>query len=206
MDFVNKFMFNCRLALVPLASSSAEDLASSWRKGMPYAHLSYSPTSSGHQPFDSPLFSPQLRCYTFNIFATSCPHSLSDCEKCTGAERVVSRSRARELCSPTAFLVPQPNTAANMAKSAKSGNSTPAKVLQSAERPTIVKKPEDYTSEGVEDHDVFLLPGSDYQAMIAVTVLATIVRLFRIYQPSSVVFDEVQCVSPLVCDILTTID
>jgi dolichyl-phosphate-mannose-protein mannosyltransferase len=93
-----------------------------------------------------------------------------------------------------------------MAKSAKSGNLTPAKVSQSAERSTIVKKPEDYTSEGVEDHDVFLLPGSDYQAMIVVTVLATIVRLFRIYQPSSVVFDEVQCVSPLVCDILTTID
>jgi dolichyl-phosphate-mannose-protein mannosyltransferase len=81
-----------------------------------------------------------------------------------------------------------------MAKPTKAGISTPTRVPQT--NPTIVKKSDDYTSEGVEDHDVFLLPGSDYQAMIAVTVLATIVRLFRIYQPSSVVFDEVQCVSP----------
>jgi hypothetical protein len=86
------------------------------------------------------------------------------------------------------------NTLANMAKPAKSGSSTPAKVSQNAPSPAIVHKSKDYTSEGVEDHDIFLLPGSDYQAMIAVTVLATIVRLFRIYQPSSVVFDEVQCV------------
>jgi dolichyl-phosphate-mannose-protein mannosyltransferase len=86
-----------------------------------------------------------------------------------------------------------------MAKPAKSGNSTPAKVSQNTSRPAIVHKSKDYTSEGVEDHDIFLLPGSDYQAMIAVTVLATIVRLFRIYQPSSVVFDEVQCVFPLPC-------
>lgn len=52
----------------------------------------------------------------------------------------------------------------------------------------------DYTSEGVEDHDIFLLPGSDYQVMILATVMAAVVRLFRIYQPSSVVFDEVQYV------------
>jgi dolichyl-phosphate-mannose-protein mannosyltransferase len=50
----------------------------------------------------------------------------------------------------------------------------------------------DYTSEGVEDNDVFLLPVSDYQIMLAVTVLSTAVRLFRLQQPSSVVFDEVQ--------------
>ncbi len=58
------------------------------------------------------------------------------------------------------------------------------------------KRKDDYTSEGVEDNDVFLLPVSDYQVMIGVTVLAAIVRLFRIYQPTSVVFDEVQYVSP----------
>jgi hypothetical protein len=50
----------------------------------------------------------------------------------------------------------------------------------------------DYSSEGVQDHDVFLLPGSDYQIMLALTLLAAVVRIFRIYQPSSVVFDEVQ--------------
>lgn len=58
----------------------------------------------------------------------------------------------------------------------------------------------DYTSEGVEDNDVFLLPGSDYQTLGILTILAAVVRLFRIYQPSSVVFDEVQYVpkDPLV--------
>lgn len=50
----------------------------------------------------------------------------------------------------------------------------------------------DYTSEGVTDNDVFLLPGSDFQLLGVLTAIATLVRLFRIYQPSSVVFDEVQ--------------
>lgn len=52
----------------------------------------------------------------------------------------------------------------------------------------------DYTSEGVDDNDVFLLPSSDYQIMLIMTLVGAIVRLFRIYQPSSVVFDEVQYV------------
>jgi len=56
------------------------------------------------------------------------------------------------------------------------------------------KAPDDYSSDGVDDNDVFLLPVSDYQIMLAITVLAAIVRLFRIYQPTSVVFDEVQYV------------
>ena len=56
------------------------------------------------------------------------------------------------------------------------------------------KRPNDYSSEGVDDNDVFLLPVSDYQIMLGITVLAAIVRLFRIYQPTSVVFDEVQYV------------
>ena len=50
----------------------------------------------------------------------------------------------------------------------------------------------DYTSNGVTDNDIFLLPSSDLQVLLALTLLAAIVRLFRIYQPSSVVFDEVQ--------------
>ncbi len=56
------------------------------------------------------------------------------------------------------------------------------------------KRKDDYTSEGVEDNDVFLLPGSDFQLALAITVVCAAVRLFRIYQPSSVVFDEVQYV------------
>ncbi len=55
-----------------------------------------------------------------------------------------------------------------------------------------IKKLKDYTSEGVTDNDIFLLPGSDFQVLGLLTVLAAIVRLFRIYQPTSVVFDEVQ--------------
>jgi len=53
-------------------------------------------------------------------------------------------------------------------------------------------KPTDYTSHGVTDNDVFLLPGSDFQLLGVLTIIGAIVRLFRIYQPSSVVFDEVQ--------------
>lgn len=56
------------------------------------------------------------------------------------------------------------------------------------------KRKDDYSSEGVEDNDVFLLPGSDFQLMLGITVLSAAVRLFRIYQPTSVVFDEVQYV------------
>lgn len=56
----------------------------------------------------------------------------------------------------------------------------------------VKKQHDDYTSEGVEDNDIFLLPVSDYQVMLVLTILGAIVRLFRIYQPSSVVFDEVQ--------------
>jgi dolichyl-phosphate-mannose-protein mannosyltransferase len=53
-------------------------------------------------------------------------------------------------------------------------------------------KRKDYRSEGVKDNDIFLLPGSDFQLLGVLTVVAAAVRLFRIYQPSSVVFDEVQ--------------
>ncbi|KAI1766103.1 glycosyltransferase family 39 protein [Hypoxylon sp. FL1150] len=55
----------------------------------------------------------------------------------------------------------------------------------------IQKKRDDYSSEGVQDNDIFLLPISDYQVMFVLTILGAIVRLFRIYQPTSVVFDEV---------------
>jgi hypothetical protein len=53
-----------------------------------------------------------------------------------------------------------------------------------------------FQSEGVTDNDIFELPGSDWQLLGFLTVVAAAVRLFRIYQPSSVVFDEVQYVAP----------
>ncbi|KAF8475581.1 dolichyl-phosphate-mannose-protein mannosyltransferase 1 [Kalaharituber pfeilii] len=43
----------------------------------------------------------------------------------------------------------------------------------------------------VKDNDIFLLPARDYEIMFALTALAAAVRLFRIWQPTSVVFDEV---------------
>ncbi len=56
----------------------------------------------------------------------------------------------------------------------------------------IQEKPDDFTSHGVTDNDVFILPSSDFQLLGILTFVAALVRLFRIYQPSSVVFDEVQ--------------
>jgi dolichyl-phosphate-mannose-protein mannosyltransferase len=51
-----------------------------------------------------------------------------------------------------------------------------------------------YQSQGVKDNDIFNLPSSDWQLLGFLTTIASFVRLFRIYQPSSVVFDEVQYV------------
>ncbi|KAI0476404.1 dolichyl-phosphate-mannose-protein mannosyltransferase 1 [Xylariaceae sp. FL0804] len=70
--------------------------------------------------------------------------------------------------------------------STKGGSYTSPKVKNQAQ-----KRHDDYTSDGVDDNDIFLLPISDYQVMFLVTILGAIVRLFRIYQPTSVVFDEV---------------
>jgi dolichyl-phosphate-mannose-protein mannosyltransferase len=61
-----------------------------------------------------------------------------------------------------------------------------------APKKASVTKPIGYASEGVEDHDIFELPGQDWQILGVLTLVASVVRLFRIYQPSSVVFDEVQ--------------
>lgn len=63
---------------------------------------------------------------------------------------------------------------------------------KSAKSKALVKRRDDYGSDGVRDNDVFLLPLSDYQTVICLTILASVVRLFRIWQPTSVVFDEVQ--------------
>ena len=52
--------------------------------------------------------------------------------------------------------------------------------------------PGDYTSDGVTDNDIFSLPAVDWQWLGGLSVLGAAVRLFKIYQPSSVVFDEVQ--------------
>lgn len=53
-----------------------------------------------------------------------------------------------------------------------------------------------YKSEGVTDHDIFDLPSSDWQLLGLITLVGAVVRLWKIWQPSSVVFDEVQQVQP----------
>jgi len=92
--------------------------------------------------------------------------------------------------SNSSGYVPVEKNVANSSKAVKKNN----------------KKIASYQSDGVEDNDPFLLPGSDYQTALVLTILATIVRLFRIYQPSSVVFDEVQYVlcSPTLAPISLT--
>lgn len=55
----------------------------------------------------------------------------------------------------------------------------------------VSSKSKDYTSEGVRDNDITNLEATDYEVLGVVTIVALFVRLFRIYQPSSVVFDEV---------------
>jgi dolichyl-phosphate-mannose-protein mannosyltransferase len=50
----------------------------------------------------------------------------------------------------------------------------------------------DYKSDGVSDNDVFRLPNYEFQLLGVLTALGSLVRLFRIHQPTSVVFDEVQ--------------
>lgn len=52
-------------------------------------------------------------------------------------------------------------------------------------------KPRAYTSEGVKDNTMATLQSFDWEVLAVLTLVGVFVRLFRIYQPSSVVFDEV---------------
>lgn len=61
-------------------------------------------------------------------------------------------------------------------------------------KPIQPQQPASYASDGVKDYDILNLPASDYKLLVLVTLIAAAVRLFRIYQPTSVVFDEVQYV------------
>jgi len=73
-------------------------------------------------------------------------------------------------------------------RKSKQGTSPPPPPRDEA----AVTKLGDDVDLGVKDNDIFLLPSSDYSIMATLTVIAVVVRLFRIYQPTSVVFDEVQ--------------
>ncbi|KAF7558518.1 hypothetical protein G7046_g5641 [Stylonectria norvegica] len=91
-----------------------------------------------------------------------------------------------------------------MARPSSSRGRSPQPPIQklAVEKPPVVrqaskskaktaKKHSSYKSDGVEDNDVLLLPVSDYWIVAALTALALAVRTWKIYLPSSVVFDEV---------------
>ncbi|KAI5286172.1 hypothetical protein KEM54_006996 [Ascosphaera aggregata] len=71
------------------------------------------------------------------------------------------------------------------------GSRSSSPFTESAHGEAVAKPVEGYGSVGVKDNDALMLPASDYKIMLAITAVATFIRLFRIYQPSSVVFDEV---------------
>lgn len=73
------------------------------------------------------------------------------------------------------------------------GGRSPARNPQYAY--SAVDKRKDYTSNGVNDNNIFKLPPVDWAVLSVLTVVALAVRLFRLYQPTSVVFDEVQYVN-----------
>ena len=75
----------------------------------------------------------------------------------------------------------------------KSGRS-PSRSPNSKNRKKQSEASSSYASEGVTNNNIFSLPTTDYRALAFLTLVAAVVRLFRIYQPSSVVFDEVQYV------------
>lgn len=72
----------------------------------------------------------------------------------------------------------------------KTGRS-PSRSPRPKDRKKAAARASNYGSEGIVNNDIFSLPTSDYKALAFMTIVAAIVRLFRIYQPSSVVFDEV---------------
>lgn len=80
----------------------------------------------------------------------------------------------------------------NSARPPTSRNGSNTAVTATNSKAKNIAKRNDYGSDGVEDNDVFLLPASDFLVLALVTVIGAAVRLFRIYQPTSVVFDEVQ--------------
>jgi dolichyl-phosphate-mannose-protein mannosyltransferase len=77
----------------------------------------------------------------------------------------------------------------------RSGKSTSRSPVPNGRKQQVPQLATGYTSEGVKDHDIFNLPGSDWSLLGLLMIVATMVRLFRISQPTSVVFDEVQYVS-----------
>ncbi|QIW98367.1 hypothetical protein AMS68_003885 [Peltaster fructicola] len=79
------------------------------------------------------------------------------------------------------------NGSANHASTSAQQKNTMAQT--SALKPPYPKY--DYTSHGVTNNSIFKLKQRDWEVLGGLTLIALFVRLFRIYQPPSVVFDEV---------------
>jgi dolichyl-phosphate-mannose-protein mannosyltransferase len=94
------------------------------------------------------------------------------------------------LAAPNTYLGEKPQSKRSKSRS-KSRSPAPSGRKHQKPQPQQ-QKVQGYASEGVRDHDVFNLPGSDWSLLAILTSIATAVRLFRIQQPTSVVFDEVQ--------------
>ncbi|PLN82153.1 PMT-domain-containing protein [Aspergillus taichungensis] len=73
----------------------------------------------------------------------------------------------------------------------RSSGRSPSRSPNPKNRKAFPAQSASYASDGVTNNDIFNLPSTDYKALVVVTIVAAVVRLFRIYQPSSVVFDEV---------------
>lgn len=84
-----------------------------------------------------------------------------------------------------------PKSAASKANAAQANGTITTKELvqTSPNKPPHPAGP--YTSPGVGDYNILKLKGADWQLVFLITAVAFVVRLFRIYQPTSVVFDEV---------------
>ncbi|KAI5806923.1 Dolichyl-phosphate-mannose-protein mannosyltransferase-domain-containing protein [Geopyxis carbonaria] len=103
-------------------------------------------------------------------------------------ERLGVDDRAPRRRSPSPAARKRKNKAASRSPAPEKQTE---ELVRSSTPPLPLKKNKNKEAYVVKNNDVFLLPGSDYNLMILLTVLAVGVRLFRIYQPSSVVFDEV---------------
>ncbi|KAL6712435.1 Dolichyl-phosphate-mannose--protein mannosyltransferase 1 [Coniothyrium glycines] len=99
------------------------------------------------------------------------------------------------MASSNTFLGEKPQSRRSGKSPSRSPARSPARLpaRNGQKQPQQQPKPKarGYGSEGVQDHDIFNLPGSDWQLLLVLTLVAGVVRLFRIAQPSSVVFDEV---------------
>lgn len=80
-------------------------------------------------------------------------------------------------------------------KQRRSKSRSPSRSPKPKNRKKVPAATSNYGSDGVKNNNIFNLSASDYRTVAFLTLVAAVVRLFRIYQPSSVVFDEVQYVS-----------